>query len=138
MSEAVMVPERAPGFPLPGADDVEFHLVRDGIVRAVLPKEAHLDMEAANRFGVQLSAYTGSWPVAVVLEVTGVASVSRAARSVYCRIPSVSAWALVGESPVDRLIGHFLLGAEFSSGPARYFSSVDEALGWLTETTDVR
>lgn len=138
VSEAIMVPERAPAFPLPGTYDVEFHLVRDGIVKASLPKEAHLDEEAADRFGAQLNAYTGSRPVAVVLDVTGVASVSRAARSVYCRIPSVSAWALLGETPVDRLIGHFLLEAEFSSGPARYFSSEDEALGWLTETTDVR
>jgi hypothetical protein len=38
---------------------------------------------------------------------------------------------------VDRLLGHFLLGGEFSSVPARYFTAENDALDWLSRLDDV-
>jgi hypothetical protein len=100
-------------------------------VKAVLPSGADLDETAAAQLREQLGELAGDRRVAVVLHLTGVASVSRAARAAYAAISSVSAWAIVGESPVDRLLGHFLLGAEFGSARAKYFTSDHEALNWL-------
>jgi hypothetical protein len=100
-------------------------------VKAVLPRGADLDETAAAELREQLGDLAGDRRVAVVLHLTGVASVSRAARAAYAAISSVSAWAIVGESPVDRLLGHYLLGAEFGSAQAKYFTSDHQALHWL-------
>jgi hypothetical protein len=109
----------------------------DLAVKAVLPRGADLNETAAAQLRQQLGELAGDRRVAVVLELTGVGSVSRAARAAYAAIPSVSAWAVVGESPVDRLLGHFLLGGEFSSVPARYFTSDGEARDWLRRLDNV-
>lgn len=109
----------------------------DLAVKAVLPRGADLSEAAAAQLRQQLGELAGDGRVAVVLELTGVGSVSRAARAAYAAIPSVSAWAIVGEGPVDRLLGHFLLGGEFSSVPSRYFTSDGEALDWLRRLDNV-
>jgi hypothetical protein len=45
----------------------------------------------------------------------------------------VLAWALLGRTPVDRILAHFILGGDFKSCPASYFSSEAEAVTWLKE-----
>lgn len=101
------------------------------MVKAVLPRGADVTEADIAQLREQLGELAGDRRVAVVLRLAGIASVSRAARASYAAISAVTAWALVGESPVDRLLGHFLLGAEFSSAQARYFTSDREALDWL-------
>jgi len=49
----------------------------------------------------------------------------------------VAAWALLGRTPVDRILAHFILGGDFKSGPASYFTSEPEALKWLKENAHV-
>lgn len=137
MSETTVAPGSLPEQPLQReagglpASRVFLSALPDVAVKAVLPRGADLDVASAAQLREQLGELAGDRRVAVVLELTGVGSVSRAARAAYAAIPTVSAWAVVGESPVDRLLGHFLLGGEFSSVPARYFTSDGEALDWL-------
>lgn len=125
----------AGGLPAP---HVFFSVLSDVAVKAVLPRGADLDAAAAAQLREQLGELAPDRRIAVVLELTGAGSVSRTARAACAAIPSVSAWAVVGESPVDRLLGHFLLGGEFSSVPARYFTSDGEALDWLRRLDHVR
>ncbi|MBT2554679.1 hypothetical protein [Arthrobacter sp. ISL-5] len=143
MSETTMAPGPAPeSLLMPAAGRLPAPVVSctalpDLAVKAVLPRGADLSEAAAAQLRRQLGELAGDRRVAVVLELTGVGSVSGAARAAYAAIPSVSAWAIVGESPVDRLLGHFLLGGEFSSVPARYFTSDGEALDWLRRLDNV-
>ncbi|MFF2318998.1 hypothetical protein ACFVTE_22350 [Arthrobacter sp. NPDC058097] len=116
---------------------VTFTVLPDLAVKAVLPRGADLNETAAAQLYRRLGELAVDRRVAVVLELTGVKSVNRAARAAYAAIPSVSAWAILGESPVDRLLGHFLLGGEFSSVPARYFTAENDALDWLSRLDDV-
>jgi hypothetical protein len=116
---------------------VAFTVLADLAVKAVLPRGADLNETAAAQLYSRLGELAGDRRVAVVLELTGVRSVNRAARAAYAAIPSVSAWAILGETPVDRLLGHFLLGGEFSSVPARYFTAENDALDWLSRLDDV-
>lgn len=125
----------AGGLPAP---HVFLSVLSDVAVKAVLPRGADLDAAAAAQLREQLGELAPDRKIAVVLELTGAGSVSRTARAACAAIPSVSAWAVVGESPVDRLLGHFLLGGEFSSVPARYFTSDGEALDWLRRLDHVR
>jgi hypothetical protein len=116
---------------------VTLTVLPDLAVKAVLPRGADLDETGAAPLSEQLGDLAGGRRVAVVLELTGVASVSRTARAASAAIPSVSAWAFVGQSPVDRLLAHFLLGGEFSLVPAEYFTSDAEALDWLRRLDNV-
>jgi hypothetical protein len=110
--------------------------LREGVVKAVLPPSSLIDGNAATRLGESLGVVAGTRQVAVVLQVTGVTSVNRAAMAAFGAIPSVAAWAIVGESPVDRLIGHYMLRFRFGPRPARYFDSEDGALIWLASHRD--
>jgi hypothetical protein len=100
-------------------------------VRAVLPQGEDLTAATIAQLSHEIGELVGDRRAAVVLHVTGIASVSRTARAAFAAIDNVSSWALVGESPVDRLLGYFLLGAEFRSARAEYFMSDREALDWL-------
>jgi hypothetical protein len=142
MPEATVFPGAAPLQPEASARPVPvpvvaFTVLPELAVKAVLPRGADLNETAAAQLNTRIGELAGDRRVAVVLELTGVKSVNRAARAAYAAIPSVSAWAILGESPVDRLLGHFLLGGEFSSVPARYFSTENDALEWLSRLDDV-
>jgi len=142
MPEATVFPGAAPLQPASStrpapAPVVTFTVLPDLAVKAVLPRGADLNETAAAQLYRRLGELAGDRRVAVVLELTGVKSVNRAARAAYAAIPSVAAWAIVGESPVDRLLGHSLLGDEFSSVPARYFTAENDALDWLSRLDDV-
>lgn len=41
--------------------------------------------------------------------------------------------ALLGSSPVDRMVAHFFIGRHRPPYPARYFTSLNEALAWLRD-----
>lgn len=113
-------------------------LIQQQIVRIVLPRDEHLDEHSARMLAAGLQAPHARSALAVLMDVTDVASVSRAARAVFSDVGTVAAWALLGRTPVDRILAHFILGGDFKSAPARYFTSEPEALDWLKETAHVR
>lgn len=108
-------------------------LIQDQIIKIVLPRDEHVDEESARLLVAGLQASGEEKTMAVLMDVTDVASVSRAARTVFSNVTTVAAWALLGRTPVDRILAHFILGADFKSGPAGYFSSESEAVRWLKE-----
>ncbi|WCI09778.1 hypothetical protein PJ267_10040 [Arthrobacter sp. OVS8] len=71
----------------------------------------------------------------VMLVITGVVGVSVEARQVYAGSIAASAFALVGESPVDRVIAHYLLRSKTETIPAQFFTSEAEAIDWLGQYT---
>ena len=108
-------------------------LMQEHIIKIVLPRDEHLDEQSARLLAAKLQAPLAGSPVAVLMDVTNVASVSRAARAVFGNLTTVAAWALLGQTPVDRILAHFILGGDFKSGPAGYFTSEAEAIAWLKE-----
>ena len=72
---------------------------------------------------------------AVMIVVSGVVGVSVEARRVYAESITARAVALVGESPVDRVIAHYLLRSRSESIPAEFFLSRPAALEWLRQYT---
>ena len=67
----------------------------------------------------------------MLLVLTGVDSLTRNARHVFSSAQSVSAVAVLGRTPVDRVIANFLLGGSVQPCPTRYFSAEQDALEWL-------
>lgn len=103
----------------------------DGITRVVLPAGMHLTEELAMQAAAQVRTLADGRKRPVLLKLSGVASVSREARMVYNKATSVAAYALLGESPVDRVIANFFIGFEPTGCPRRYFTSEPEAIAWL-------
>jgi hypothetical protein len=66
-----------------------------------------------------------------MLQLAGVAAIDREAMTLYAKAVAVSALAVVGTSPVDRVVAHRLVGMTSPRCPHRYFTCRDEALEWL-------
>lgn len=56
------------------------------------------------------------------------------AQDILAASPPVTRVALLGSSAVDKMVAHFFMGRHRPPYPARYFTSLNEALAWLTVT----
>lgn len=108
------------------------------VIRLVLPQAEHISEEIAEAFAQRARAEAGGGLKPILLDITGVASISREARAVLSRSRSASAIAVVGTSAVDRVLANFLLGGEPPPCPTRYFGDEDTAVAWLLERADDR
>ncbi|MCQ1987817.1 STAS/SEC14 domain-containing protein [Arthrobacter sp. zg-Y844] len=113
----------------PGHISVEF--AEEGHLVLALPPGEVITGTMALQAAEKIQALAGASTLPLLLVLTGVDSVSRSARDVFSAARSLSAVAVMGVSPVDRVIANFLLGGEVQPCPTRYFSSEPDALGWL-------
>ena len=106
--------------------------MRDGgIIEVALPADAEIEGAEARAAGAQVRALADGRRMPVLLVITGVVGISPEARLVYSTSIAASAFALVGESPVDRVIAHYLLRSKSETIPAKFFLSEAEAIDWL-------
>ena len=103
----------------------------DGHVSIVLPAGAVITGGIAASAAREFADLAGNSLVPLLLELTGVESLTRTARGIFAAARNASAVAVLGSSQVDRVIANFLLGGDLPPCPTRYFSSRDEALDWL-------
>lgn len=115
------------------ADEITVDLAADGIVEVTLPPNTVVRSREAQVAAAAVRAFADGRRLPLLLTVTGVLSVTNDARLTYTNSVVVSACALLGESPVDRVIAHYLLRARSDSVPARFFTSEAEARDWLRE-----
>jgi hypothetical protein len=66
----------------------------------------------------------------MLVDMTTTESLSRQARSVFTRC-AASRIALLGTSPVDRILANWSLGVQNLPCPTRFFASKTEAMKWL-------
>ena len=106
--------------------------MRDGgIIEVALPANEEIEGPEARVAGATVRALANGRRMPVLLVITGVVGVSLEARHVYATSIAASAFALVGESPVDRVIAHYLLRSKTETIPAQFFTSEAEAIDWL-------
>jgi len=103
----------------------------DGIIRIKLPVNATVTGAQAEDASKAVRAIAQGNFHPILMEVTGVVSVSRGAREVYNRSETGCAYALLGQSPVDRVLAHHFLAPGSPDRPAAYFTSETEAIAWL-------
>lgn len=116
-----------------GGGQITVHLAEDGIVEVTLPANSAVRSSEAQAAAAAVRMFADGRRVPVLLRVTGVLSVTDKARVTYTNAAAISACALLGESPVDRVIAHFLLRAKPPSIPGQFFTSDAEARNWLKE-----
>jgi hypothetical protein len=105
--------------------------LESGIVQVTLPPNEEIAGAEARVAGAAVRAIADGRRVPVMLVITGVVGVSAEARQVYVSSIAASAFALVGESPVDRVIAHYLLRSKTEAIPAQFFTSEAQAVEWL-------
>ena len=69
----------------------------------------------------------------MLVDMATTKSVAREARSVFGEPCAASRIALLGRSPVDRVIANFTLGVSQVPCPTRFFTDRDKALAFLRE-----
>lgn len=117
--------------PRPEGDGFDLVLEPAGLLRLTWPRGASIsesDAEAAMR---QVNILCGEDRHPMLVDMATTADVSRGARSVFARPCQASRIALLGQSPVDRVIANFFLGIYKPPCPTRFFTAEREALEWL-------
>ena len=109
----------------------EIRFANGGHIILVLPPGEVVTGSMAAEVAEKVEQLAGTHKLPLLLTLTGVESVSRTARDIFSAARSLSAVAVIGVSPVDRVIANFLLGGETQPCPTRYFSSESDAVNWL-------
>lgn len=71
----------------------------------------------------------------MLVDMATTESVSRQARAVFSIPCAASRIALLGSSPVDRLLANFFLSLHVPPCPTRFFTSRADAMDWLAEAS---
>lgn len=135
-----LIPGQAPGAALaettaPAGVPIGVRMRDGGIIEVALPANEEIAGPEARVAGAAVRALAKGRRVPVLLVITGVVGISAEARHVYSTSIAASAFALVGESPVDRVIAHYLLRSRTETIPAQFFLSEAEAVDWLGHYT---
>ena len=105
----------------------------DGILHLRWKPGANIGIDLANAAIAAMSTLGHGARLPMLVEIQGVTH-SAAARKVFPDPSSVSRMALLGSSPVDRVVAMFRLPLLPTGFPVRYFTSKDKALAWLLES----
>lgn len=122
---------------LVGPGKAELFLDKHGILQLKWSRNAVIqsgDAEAALHMVNELCGQTER-PLLVDMATTS--AVSRRARAVFGRTCQASQVALLGASPVDKVVGTFVLAMNKTTRPKRFFTSRTEAMAWLGKSTTV-
>jgi hypothetical protein len=122
-----LTPDGASGVATP----IGVRALENGIIRVTLPPNEEIAGAEARVAGAAVRALANGRRVPVVIVITGVLGVSVEARQAYVSSIAASAFAVVGETPVDRVIAHYLLRSKSETIPAQFFTSEAEAVEWL-------
>lgn len=106
-------------------------LAPEGYIHLVLPPGGVVSGSMAAAAAAEINRLAGDRKMPLLLVLVGVQTLTRGARSVFGDARSLEAVAVLGVSPVDRVIANFLLGGSTPPCPTRYFSVQGEALAWL-------
>lgn len=113
------------------APRVTVEQIGDGMLRIDLQPQSHITKTDGELARTRVLALAAGKPVCVLLDITGVGSVSREAVTFYSEASHVAAFALLGGTAVDKVIAHGLRGLAWPACPVRYFLDEGEALAWL-------
>jgi|GEM_PF-1347120 len=108
-------------------------MIDGGIIEVLLPPNQEIEGPEARVAGDAVRALAAGRRMPVLLVITGVVGVSIEARQVYTGSIAAAAFALVGESSVDRVIAHYLLRSRSEAIPAQFFGSESAAVEWLRQ-----
>lgn len=108
-------------------------LDQDGVLRLRWAPGIHISEQAALDAMALVNELCGDNRHPMIVYMARTASVHRKARAVFGKPCAASAIALLGASPVDRVIANFILGVSTLPCPTKFFTSEDEAETWIAD-----
>jgi hypothetical protein len=110
-----------------------FDLVLDGggFLRLTWARGASITEADAEAAMAKVNALSGTSRYPMLVDMATTSDVSRGARAVFGRPCQASRIALLGTSPVDRVLANFFLGIHKVPCPTKFFTSEPDALAWL-------
>ena len=118
------------------SNDHEDVFIEDGIVMLRWPDGVTITGEAARRAFDQVNTVSADRRRPMLVDMATTKSVAREARTVFGQPSAASRIALLGHSPVDRVIANFTLGVFKVPCPTRFFTDRDQAMAFLREGRD--
>lgn len=112
-------------------------LAPEGHICLVLPPGEVVSGSMAAVAAAEVERLSDNRKLPMLLVLTGVEAVTKGARTIFNGTHSLEAVAVLGVSPVDRVIANFLLGGTTQPCPTRYFSVEQDALAWLKRKRSV-
>ncbi|MFJ5954466.1 STAS/SEC14 domain-containing protein [Paenarthrobacter sp. NPDC092416] len=111
----------------------ELELEEPGILRLTWPRGARIKEADAQRAMDRVNELCGVDRHPMIVDMATTNDVTRGARSVFAKPCQANRIALLGSSPVDRVIANFFMGIFKAPCPTRFFTSETEAMDWLKE-----
>jgi hypothetical protein len=111
---------------------------REGVVILVWPRGAQITGAAAQQAFDDVNTLCGVVRRPMLVDMATTKSVARGARAVFGQPCAASRIALLGRSPVDRVIANFTLGVSEVPCPTRFFTDRARAMSFLREGHDER
>ena len=105
----------------------------EGFVRLLWPVGAKITGSSAQQAFDEVNRICGDTRRPMLVDMATTKSVAREARAVFGRPSGASRIALLGRSPVDRVIANFTLGVSEVPCPTRFFTDREKAMAFLRE-----
>ncbi len=115
-----------------------FELEDAGFVRLSWPRGSTVTGELAREAVNGLAVVCDGRRLPMLVDMTATKALTRPARVVFAEKSSASRIALLGRSPVDRVIANFIFGVNGVPVPTRFFTDELQAIAWLTESSGAR
>ncbi len=103
------------------------------MVRLTWEPGVRIDGELATAAMAMVDELNAGQQRPLLVTMTDIAEVTRSARQAFTRECSASRIALLGDSPVDRMLANFFAGVFRAPVPTRFFTSEAAAVGWLLD-----
>ncbi|KRE60545.1 hypothetical protein ASG92_21590 [Arthrobacter sp. Soil736] len=108
----------------------------DGLIHLVWMPNARISATDARAAMAGVNGVSMGSKHPTLVEMATTETVDHDARAVWTIPCAASRIALLGSSPVDRVIANFSLGLHTPPCPTRFFTSRSEATSWLLEDPD--
>ena len=105
----------------------------EGFLRLLWPVGAKITWPSAKEAFDEVNRICGGTRRPMLVDMATTESVAREARAVFGRPCAASRIALLGKSPVDRVIASFTLGGGEVPCPTRFFTDREKAMAFLRE-----
>jgi hypothetical protein len=118
-----------------GSDKSELFMDEHGILQLKWARNAIIGTSDAEAAVHMVNEFCGPSERPLLVDMATTRSVSRGARTIFAQACQASPIALLGASPVDKVIANFVLAMNKTTRPKRFFTSRTEAMEWLTTAT---
>lgn len=109
-------------------------LAAEGVFHLVWNPGTVLEADDVHAAMAKVNEVAGGAELPMLIDITNTQAVTRQAKSVFSVKCAASRIALLGSSPVNRVIANFAMARRTLPCPTRFFTSRTDAMDWLLQT----